>query len=106
MGRRKVSCNEGGTMTDAIVEVQIDEADIREHTDHRFARELSGLEAVPSLGGSFESMKERLMEIVPKILAAKVAKMTPAGFGIAEISLTIKVKGNFAVFGIDGDAQV
>ena len=92
-------------MTDAIIELRITESDLRTYGDHRLVQELSGVEKTPTLGGKEEAM-ERLMEILPRIIAEKIRKIIPEDYEISEIALAVKIKGNFAVVGIDGDVNI
>ena len=87
-------------MSGEIIELRITEADVRAHAEPRLAQELSSSTQTPKLGSTADDTKDRLMNILPQIIVAKISKIVPNGFLISEISLAIKVKGNFAVLGM------
>lgn len=92
-------------MDKPIIEINISEDDVRASADHRLVQELSGKEKPATLGAA-EDAKERLMSVLPTIIAKKVQEMIPKDFEIMEIALAMKVKGNFGLAGIDGDVNI
>jgi hypothetical protein len=88
------------------VQLIITERDIQEYGGFQLAKELLGADQPAMLGKKATEVVDDLMSILPRIITEKIQKIIPSGYSIAEIVLNMKVRGSFAIVGIDGEVQI
>jgi hypothetical protein len=93
------------SLLETPVQLIITERDVREYGDFRIAEALAG-KSLETLGASDSDLADELMKLLPKIITEKLQKMLVGNFEISEITISMKVRGNFAIVGLDGDLQL
>lgn len=88
------------------VQLMITDRDVHEFGGYQLAKELVGDAQAPILGKKGIEAIDELMSLVPKIITEKLKKIIPEGYAVSEIVLNMKVRGSFAILGIDGEMQL